>query len=61
MEFNRFYRIVRDKYITHAKAVEDFELLKELSSISREQANYLFRTILITESFKKAIIEKIED
>ena len=56
MEFNRFYRIIRDKYITYAAAVEDFELLKELDSISHEQANYLFRTLLITENFKKAII-----
>ena len=42
MEFNRFYRIIRDKYITYAAAVEDFELLEELYSISHEQANYLF-------------------
>ena len=28
MEFNRFYRIIRDKYITYAAAVEDFELLE---------------------------------
>ena len=61
MEFNRFYRIIRDKYITYAAAVEDFELLNKLSSISHEQANYLFRTLLITEDFKKAIIELIED
>ena len=61
MEFNRFYRIIRDKYITHAAAVEDFELLTELDSISHEQANYLFRTLLITENFKKAIVEKIKD
>ncbi len=61
MEFNRFYRIIRDKYITYAAAVEDFELLKELDSISHEQANYLFRTLLITENFKKAIIQKIKD
>ena len=61
MEFNRFYRIIRDKYITYAAAVEDFELLKELDSISHAQANYLFRTLLITENFKKAIIKRIED
>ena len=61
MEFNRFYRIIRDKYITYAAAVEDFELLKELDSISHEQANYLFRTLLITENFKKAIIKRIKD
>ena len=61
MEFNRFYRIIRDKYITYAAAVEDFELLEELDSISHEQANYLFRTLLITENFKKAIIKRIKD
>ena len=61
MEFNRFYRIIRDKYITQAAAVEDVGLLEELGSISREQANYLFRTLLITEDFKRAIIKKIKD
>lgn len=60
--YHRFYRIIRDKYITYAAAVEKvFELLEELDSISHEQANYLFRTLLITENFKKAIIKKIED
>ena len=55
MEFNRFYRIIRDKYITNATPVEDLELLEELDSISQEQINYLFRTLSITDSFKEAI------
>ena len=56
MEFNRFYRIIRDKYITNATSVEDLELLEELDSISEEQINYLFRTLSITENFKKEIL-----
>ena len=60
MEFSRFYRIIRDRYITYGEGVEDFKTLEELNSISHEQANYLFRTLLITEKFKKAIIEKIK-
>ena len=58
MEFNRFYRIIRDKYITNATSVEDLELLEELDSISEEQINYLFRTLSITDNFKEAIIKK---
>lgn len=61
MEFNRFYRIIRDKYITNATPVEDLELLEELDSISQEQINYLFRTLSITDSFKEAISKKYED
>ena len=61
MEFNRFYRIIRDKYITNATPVEDLELLEELDSISQEQINYLFRTLSITDSFKEAINKKYLD
>lgn len=60
MEFNSFYKILRNKYITYAAAVEDFELLNKLDSISQAQANYLFRTLLITEKYKSAIIKKIK-